>query len=229
MKQCCKNCKYYNNYGLRKKYKEALARAKTILKRGYYISGDIEVIFPELAESEDERIRKAISQCVEDMRGQFEKLYSVHHKDAIAWLEKQGEKKPADKAKTKFHEGDWITDGIFTSQIIRVGENTYSAITESGDNYFPSYKDIDDYHLWTIQDAKDGDVLAGSHGTFHFMGESNGYCGVLNDNTFIGSTGNNEWTEGLHPATKEQRDLLFQKMKEAGYEWDAEKKELKKI
>ena len=29
------------------------------------------------------------------------------------------------------------------------------------------------------------------------------------------------------PATKEQRDLLFQKMKEAGYEWDAEKKELK--
>ena len=77
-----------------KKYKEALARAKTILKRGYYISGDIEVIFPELAESEDERIRKAISQCVEDMRGQFEKLYSVHHKDAIAWLEKQGEENP---------------------------------------------------------------------------------------------------------------------------------------
>ena len=33
----------------------------------------------------------------------------------------------------------------------------------------------------------------------------------------------------VHPATKEQHDLLFQKMKEAGYEWDAEKKELKKI
>lgn len=31
------------------------------------------------------------------------------------------------------------------------------------------------------------------------------------------------------PATKEQRDFLFQKMKEAGYEWDAERKELKKI
>ena len=30
------------------------------------------------------------------------------------------------------------------------------------------------------------------------------------------------------PATKEQRDLLFAKMKEAGYEWDADKKELKK-
>ena len=32
-----------------------------------------------------------------------------------------------------------------------------------------------------------------------------------------------------YPATKEQRDLLFRKMKEAGYEWDADKKELRKI
>lgn len=32
-----------------------------------------------------------------------------------------------------------------------------------------------------------------------------------------------------YPATKEQRDMLFAKMKEAGYEWDAEKKELRKI
>ena len=33
----------------------------------------------------------------------------------------------------------------------------------------------------------------------------------------------------IHPATKEQRDLLFAKMQEAGYEWDDGKKELKKI
>jgi hypothetical protein len=33
----------------------------------------------------------------------------------------------------------------------------------------------------------------------------------------------------IHPATKKQRNLLFQKMNEAGYEWDAENKELKKI
>ena len=33
----------------------------------------------------------------------------------------------------------------------------------------------------------------------------------------------------LKPATKEQRDLLFAKMKDAGYEWDVEKKELRKI
>jgi hypothetical protein len=31
-----------------------------------------------------------------------------------------------------------------------------------------------------------------------------------------------------HPATREQHDILFNKMKEAGYEWNDEKKELKK-
>lgn len=32
-----------------------------------------------------------------------------------------------------------------------------------------------------------------------------------------------------YPATKEQRGLLFSKMKKAGYEWDEKKKELRKI
>lgn len=32
----------------------------------------------------------------------------------------------------------------------------------------------------------------------------------------------------VHPASKEQRDLLFQKMRESGYEWDFENKKLKK-
>jgi hypothetical protein len=33
----------------------------------------------------------------------------------------------------------------------------------------------------------------------------------------------------IFPATKEQRELLFSKMKEAGYEWDTNHKQLKKI
>jgi len=54
------------------------------------------------------------------------------------------------------------------------------------------------------------------------------YCFVGFDGKFYDGE-NGHSTEGIHPATKEQRDLLFQKMKEAGYEWDAGKKELKKI
>jgi len=33
----------------------------------------------------------------------------------------------------------------------------------------------------------------------------------------------------INPASRERRELLFQRMKEAGYEFDFEKKELKKI
>ena len=42
----------------------------------------------------------------------------------------------------------------------------------------------------------------------------------------------NDWSDcgyATHPATKEQCDLLFKKMNEAGYEWDDEKKELREI
>jgi hypothetical protein len=46
---------------------------------------------------------------------------------------------------------------------------------------------------------------------------------------FDGEFGYTENGNSIHPATKEQRDLLFQKMHEAGYTFDFEKKELKKI
>jgi hypothetical protein len=35
--------------------------------------------------------------------------------------------------------------------------------------------------------------------------------------------------KGVTPATTEQRDLLFQKMKEKGYEWDVKEKKLIKL
>lgn len=90
-----------------------------------------------------------------------------------------------------------------------------------------------DWRLWTIQDAKDGDVLAAHecivlfkeidelnikcYCTYHFMNNEKFFVNTLHNKT------------AFCPATKEQRELLFQKMHEAGYEWDAEKKELKKI
>ena len=59
------------------------------------------------------------------------------------------------------------------------------------------------------------------------------YCGISVDNGFIveseGELGEWTWMQDIKPATKEQYELLFAMMKEAGYEWDAEKKVLKKI
>ena len=79
-----------------KKYKKALERAKSLIgdtiieESGQHIA---EVIFPELAESEDERIRKAIHIYLDWLDGrkdcQPKGDYTI--KDMIAWLEKQGE------------------------------------------------------------------------------------------------------------------------------------------
>ena len=83
-----------------KKYKEALERA-----RHYYLTGKgepvdfIKMIFPELAESDDERIRKAIHIYLDWLDGRNKDYqpkgdYSI--KDMIAWLEKQKEYESTD-------------------------------------------------------------------------------------------------------------------------------------
>ena len=78
----------------KEKYEQALERAREIIKdyenRGlkdilFYAKEDFEAIFPELAESEDEKIRKALirfHKSTIDVDG-------IKGEDIIAWLEKQ--------------------------------------------------------------------------------------------------------------------------------------------
>ena len=67
------------------KYKEALERAKKLYEQGT-ITESLNYIFPELKESENEKIRKSLI----DMLKNDEKCYLKE----IAWLEKQGKSKP---------------------------------------------------------------------------------------------------------------------------------------
>lgn len=92
---------------------------------------------------------------------------------------------------------------------------------------------------WTIQDAKDGDILACNEEILLFksysalQGRISLYC------WYNGHTNNFHSKEVIDillttknkvcPATKEQRDLLFQKIKEAGYKWNYETKTLEKL
>ena len=78
------------------KYKEALERAKKEwienLDNCYTNYRErLEIIFPELAESKDERIRK---ELIEHIKANYEADYVLFKKfspdDVIAWLEKQG-------------------------------------------------------------------------------------------------------------------------------------------
>lgn len=147
------------------------------------------------------------------------------------------EAKTIDNVKPKFKVGDWI---VFTNgnveHITSVGTHGYTF--DDGD--YLLHDDCDkNAHLWTINDAKDGDVLVNKYGAiFINASSSNGggmldcYCYLSVKNKFCiekHKTGSWLYKDEIKPATKEQHDLLFQKMKEAGYEWDANKKELKKI
>ena len=200
----------------------------------------LSVFIPELKVSEDERIRK---NCIH-----FLNLQKSHHaatfeiEECIAWLEKQGELKSTN-TEPKFKVGDWIvTPTNETKQIERVTLGNYRFTDET----FYNIIDVDNKgHLWTIQDAKDGDVLTcysdikgqpivqtgiikqyvGRHG-----GCSNSFkahFGIDWDNNVVieGYMG----SSNIYPATKEQRDLLFQKMKDAGYGWNEGKKELNEV
>lgn len=136
----------------------------------------------------------------------------------------------------KFHEGEWITNGQLTCKVLKVTGKFYDLHLYNDDycHFETDVQSIDkDYHLWTIKDAKDGDILTTSAGAFIYNGNNGGgccpgcYCGINTLGNFKTGTKHHWTTKPVFPATKEQRDTLFAKMKEAGYEWNAEKKELK--
>lgn len=239
------------NYDYEKLYKEAIERAKEFMtNKGVALNADAfrtakeltETIFPELKESEDEKIRKV---QLDYWRSNGSKEWQgVPVQEIIAWLEKQGDQKPIDKAELKFKVGDWIVnDRGEIARIVEIRRDFYGIL-----KYYMECKDdnkiakrpciIDNkFRLWTIQDAKDGTVLVNGSNIFIFSHLSKtramGYCHInLDDVRFYYDKGKNECFGLIDavftPATEEQRKLLFQKMKEAGYEWDAEKKELKK-
>ena len=75
-----------------KAYKEALERARELSIDGYLDAIAIDELFPELAESEDEKIRKWLLNFVQGLpdEGLDFKFYNLNKEQVITWLEKQG-------------------------------------------------------------------------------------------------------------------------------------------
>ena len=210
-----------------KAYDEAIKRVENI-KTGkckttfMFTEGLFEHIFPELKESEDEDILKGlISMCK-----------TLGKTKWIAWLEKQGENKPADKVEPKFQNGQWI---VWQNKCYKVNYNGcgYELIDQNGLRTSLEYGTVDkSAHLWTIQDAKDGDIISSpSHHLIWIYKDKEHYHACVNmncvtDNFFI--NGLIIVPNDVCPATKNEKNILFASMIEAGYEWNAEKKELKK-
>jgi hypothetical protein len=291
-----------------KKYKEAQKWIESIYSElSHEQQMEAEAFFPELKESEDERISKEIIKYLE-------RTVPHHHRDEVlkskewtAWLEKQGEQNsytgvsfkynghtfgmcardggaeilmdgnlkafvsldksfvypvtpiPVFKAENfyvskvdgqihdmtynhvnnvepKFKVGDWITNSIETVQITGYDIDYGYQVDYKGNL---QHRDTDiiekKYHPWTIEDAKDGDVLNANGAPFIYKKHDKDsvyfYCGVNLADEFVEANGFDIWNNNnkVYPANKERRDTLFTKMKEAGYEWNAEKKELKKV
>lgn len=246
----------------------------------------LQAFFPELAESEDERIRKDIISYLRNEKIVKRYISDIEIDKWLAWLEKQREKKdyytkqelidmgfsftlngdivtpdkmmedmkkylawkekhdeqkPVDKTEPKFKVGDWIVNNISKNVfLIKSTINGYCTLEDiKGNIISPCLPPCEsETHLWTIEDAKDGDILVGKDGRpFIFTGEFDiqdgnptAYCGINSNDKFITGKGSH-WTfkDGIKPATKEQRELLFQQMKGACYTWDSENKELRKI
>ena len=245
-----------------KAYKEAIKRAKAIIEvaeKEEEVYKSAITIFPELCESEDEQIRKWI---IDDIRYNMnnEPLNNSEYKKkaekAIAWLEKQGQKPildfkakdwyvskvdgkirniyhSVDKVEPKFNVGDWVADNNGKVAIIYDLQKTgYVGHYTDGTDFICKYSNEYLYHLWTIQDAKDGDVLYSHEHNLLWIYKNKEECHAainLNYTNSISFGTDIVIPSDICPATKSQRDTLLKAMAEAGYEWDDEKKELKKI
>ena len=77
-----------------KKHKEEVVRATQLWECGDITRENLEYIFPELKESEDERNRKGIIKFLIDVNNGAYTKSELEIASWIAWLEKQGEQKP---------------------------------------------------------------------------------------------------------------------------------------
>ena len=229
-----------------KRYDEALDNAKVVYKT---IRKDlkpvIEQIFPELKESEDERVRKNLIELFHDTVSNDEIFsdYGLDKTEVLAWLEKQGEQESVDKVESKFKIGDWVvynrTDhSREVMQIYDIRDNRYYFNDNTHFSWF--VKECNEKsHLWSVKEAKEGDVLATKSGKpFIFKGFLDKFhpnspvacCGIDNSDNFYVGVSMNRWTDGkVYPANKEQCDTLFARMKKEGYQWDKIQKEVIKL
>lgn len=145
----------------------------------------------------------------------------------------------ANKVEPKFKDGQWIVFNGLTLYINEVVKGYYRTTSKGG---IPNSYDwnIDNAaRLWTIKDARDGDVLVSCvNKPFIYNGKFTeitvgAYCGIDIYGNFIVKKYIKEcnWTnnDDIRPATKEQRDKLKKAMLKAGYKWNADKKELIKL
>jgi len=126
-------------------------------------------------------------------------------------------------------------------QIKNITEYEYTLVGCDGSIITRPIQDVDkSASAFTIRDARGGDVLYCENSGIEYIVMNKGISKCNNIDSYFRYNSEDGFDIGvpsvlsaeediITPATKEQRELLFQKMREAGYEWDSEKKELREI
>ena len=129
---------------------------------------------------------------------------------------------------TKAHEfsvGDWVVWNGRTLQVLDNGTGGYHCDCAN----IPFERECE-IRLWTLADAESGDVLSHDDGFVMLVDRSEGslmrHCAILSDG-FFQTFRVDTIDDGLHPATSEERKLLFEKIDEAGLMYDKKKNTLK--
>lgn len=219
----------------KEKYEMALEGIQEILSSGEdsikmsRLQLRLQGIFPELKESEGELtwltrfIKEEAFSLSMDIRNNEDRIKLKKLQKSLEWLEKQGEQKPADKVEPKFKVGDWLqyrnAKPFFVEEITKQGYvNGISCLPFNWEN---------EIHLWSIKDAKVGDVLVHNSFTFIFMGIKDGIVQAIEENMLEPvNFGKPDEDSDYSPATKEQRETLFNAIHEAGYEWSSKHRKL---
>ena len=97
-----------------KAYDEVISKLKGFMAQGVdplITRADVQDFFPELKESEDEKIRKVLIDYFKRYKEQEEcgikTFYGIPTDDILAWLEKQGEQKPFDYEDANIQQKDF--------------------------------------------------------------------------------------------------------------------------
>ena len=151
-------------------------------------------------------------------------------------------RKEADN-KAKFKVGDWIVNKNGHSFLIEAVEDNRYFFDRNGYTHeklsWEFIKNADEhYALWSLEGAEDGEILV--HNKYNTIDDFDyifiynktsllqayGYYSKRKDRAFVEDRSHCcPWNmQEVKPATKEQRDLLWSKLKEIHYEWNAEDK-----
>ena len=141
---------------------------------------------------------------------------------------------------SKFNVGNWVfatNDGEGPWLITAITDNYYKLQDTQENETGVAQITIDNkYHLWSLKDAKPGDVLISENDKHPFIFKKflgyapSAYCGIDTTDSIYISDEDRPWTrDTVRPATYEERQLLFNKLEEKNYKWDTDTLTLSKI